>query len=65
MDQCSKPPLPCIACPNPVSASPTPFTYERRHFNVKTIPADFPYQVVHNGGLSTTTANHDRLDFRH
>ncbi|TFY76835.1 hypothetical protein EWM64_g7175 [Hericium alpestre] len=43
--------MPCFAYPNPTSASPIPFSYERRHFTVKTVPDDFPYELVRDNGL--------------
>ncbi|KAI0059349.1 hypothetical protein BV25DRAFT_1993656 [Artomyces pyxidatus] len=51
MSSCTKPPMPCFSHPNPTSASPTPFVYERRHFTVKTLPDNFPYEVIRDNGL--------------
>ncbi|THH17594.1 hypothetical protein EW146_g3261 [Bondarzewia mesenterica] len=51
MEPVPKPPMPCIAYPNPTSMTSTPFTYERRHFTQKTLPDDFPYEVIRDNGL--------------
>ncbi|KAA1477472.1 hypothetical protein DENSPDRAFT_844644 [Dentipellis sp. KUC8613] len=46
-----KPHMPCFAYPHPASHSPTPFTFTRRHFSVKTVPDTFPYDVPTDNGL--------------
>ncbi|KAI0314128.1 hypothetical protein OF83DRAFT_1138197 [Amylostereum chailletii] len=46
-----KPQIPCITDPDPKTATSTAFTCARRHFTVKDLPDDFPYDVVHDNGL--------------